>query len=135
MKQTDTYSVAVSKEIHVSQARQLGVKIAESLGFGKADCCIISTSVSELANNLIIHTFRGGSIFFRVLEKDDKKGIEIIAEDTGPGIRDIDLSMRDGYSTCGGLGSGLGGVKRLMHEFEITSEYGKGTCITARKWR
>ena len=127
--------IYITREFHISQARQSAVKLAEHLGFNKAKCCIISTSISELANNLVFHTIRGGSITIIPLIKEDKKGIEIIAEDDGPGIPDIDLAMKDGYSTTGGMGSGLGGVNRLMDEFEIVSRIGAGTRITARKWR
>lgn len=131
----DPVKVNITREYHISHARQEAVKLAEILGFNKASCCIISTSVSELANNLVFHTIRGGNITIIPLIKDDKKGIEIIAEDEGPGIPDIDLAMHDGYSTTGGMGSGLGGVKRLMDEFEIVSQIGLGTRIKARKWR
>jgi len=135
MEYTEKNIIRITREFHISQARQAGKLLAESLGFGKTECCIIVTSISELANNLICHTIHGGTLAVSAVEHDGRKGIEISAEDDGPGILDIAIAMQDGYSTCGGLGSGLGGVKRMMQEFEIESVPGKGTRVTARKWR
>ncbi|MNY66262.1 Serine/threonine-protein kinase RsbT [compost metagenome] len=70
----------------------------------------------------------------RALEHDHTQGIEIVAEDRGPGIPDVDLAMRDGYSTGGGLGMGLPGARRLMDEFLISSKVQVGTTVTMRKW-
>lgn len=105
------------------------------MGFSSAECCAVRTSVSELANNLLFHTTCGGMILINTIENENNKGIEITAKDDGPGISDINLAMQDGYSTGGGLGGGLSGVKRLMDEFEIISKTGAGTCITTIKWR
>jgi serine/threonine-protein kinase RsbT len=69
------------------------------------------------------------------VEQNEKKGVEVVAQDQGPGIADIDLVLQDGYSTGGGLGLGLSGAKRLMDEFEISTQVGEGTTITMRKWR
>jgi len=135
MEYTEKNIIRITREFHISQARQTGKRVAESLGFGKTECCIIVTGISELANNLICHTIHGGTLVISTVMRDGRKGIEITAEDEGPGISDIALAMQDGYSTCGGLGSGLGGVKRMMQEFEIASVPGKGTRVTARKWR
>jgi len=94
----------------------------------------VATAVSEMANNLIFHTKTGGVIRFYHVEKDGKSGIEIIAHDECSGIADIKQAMVDGFSTNGGLGGGLGGMQRLMDEFEIESERGVGTTIIMRKW-
>ena len=71
----------------------------------------------------------------RLIENETKQGIEIVAVDKGPGIRDVSLAMVDGYSTSGSLGLGLAGVRRLMDDCEIKSASGQGTTVTARKWR
>ncbi len=127
--------VRVTKEHHIALARQAAQAIARRIGFKQAATYYIATSVSELAGNLVFHTDRGGSITLIPLERSDAIGIEIVAEDEGPGIPDMDLAMQDGFSTGGGLGSGLPGVKRLMDEFEITSTPGVGTRIVTRKWQ
>lgn len=127
--------VEVSEEHHVSQARRTANILAEMAGFRRPDVYSIGTSVSELANNLFFHSVHGGTIAISETVRAGIAGIEIVCEDNGPGIYDISLAMRDGYSTSGGLGGGLPGVKRLMDEFEIESELGKGTKITVRKWK
>ena len=94
----------------------------------------VATSVSELANNLFFHAAGGGTITLSAVRRDGQRGIEVIAEDDGPGIPEVELAMQDGFSTNGGLGGGLPGAKRLMDEFEITSTVAGGTRIVARKW-
>lgn len=128
----DSLSVTVSEEYQVAQARQVCRTLALKLGFSRSDVCCIETSVSELATNLLSHTRQGGILFFREI-KVPSPGIEITSFDEGPGIDDISLAMRDGYSTNGGLGCGLPGVKRLMDDFEIRSQKGTATVIVAVK--
>ena len=127
--------VRVAKEYDIPETRRKAGSLAEALGFRKILVFYIMTSVSELANNLFFHTEKGGTISFAPVRRTGNTGIEIIAEDQGPGIADIDLAMKDGFSTNRGLGGGLPGVKRLMDELDIQSEVGKGTRITARKWK
>ncbi len=88
----------------------------------------------SLQEIFFFHTNKGGTLSFIPVRNEKIEGIEIISEDEGPGIPDIELAMQDGFSTCGGLGGGLPGVKRLMDEFEITSKE-TGTRIVARKWK
>lgn len=114
-------------------ARQIAREMAKELGFGLADQTRITAAVSELSRNIYTYA-ETGRVVVKALSGSDKKGIEIIAEDKGPGIPDIKLAMQDGYSTSKGLGQGLPGTKRLMDEFEIKSEAGKGTTVTIRKW-
>ena len=94
----------------------------------------MATAISELARNIVRYAVRG-EIILRLVQNDGKKGIEVVANDDGPGIPDVGLAMQDGYSTSGGLGLGLPGTRRLMDDFEITSDFGKGTTVTARRWR
>jgi len=131
---TKPVTIKIAKELDISHAGITGLKIAESMGFNRVQCCAVRTSISELANNLLFHTVRGGTLTISIIDHENKKGIEITADDDGPGIPDIKLAMQDGYSTSGGLGGGLSGVSRLMDEFEIKSKAGAGTCIKARKW-
>lgn len=125
--------VKILKEWDIVAARQMGREIAKNLGFGTVDQARITTAISELARNIYLYAGEG-EICFEVLESLDHKGISIVAKDNGPGIRDLSQVMEDGFSTSGGLGAGLPGVKRLMDEFDIESELGTGTKITTSKW-
>jgi len=125
--------VSINNSEDIILARQIAREMAKELGFGLADQTRITTAVSELSRN--IYTFAGtGRVVVKALSESAKKGMEIIAEDKGPGIPDIEMAMQDGYSTNKGLGQGLPGTKRLMDEFEIKSEAGKGATVTIRKW-
>lgn len=114
-------------------ARQIAREMAKELGFGLADQTRITTAVSELSRNIYLYAGTG-RVVVKALSESAKKGIEIRAEDRGPGIPDVELAMQDGYSTNKSLGQGLPGTKRLMDEFEIESEVGVGTTVTIRKW-
>jgi serine/threonine-protein kinase RsbT len=106
--------------------------MAARLGFSPADLALVATAISELARNILQHA-KQGQIVLRLLE-NSPRGIVVVARDEGPGIADVDLAMQDGYSTGGGLGLGLPGAKRLMDEFDIVTEVGKGTVVTTKKW-
>lgn len=125
--------IKIDKEWDIVGARQLGRKIANDIGFGTVDQARITTAISELARNIYLYSI-DGKICFEVIDTIENKGIRMIASDEGAGIDDISLVLQDGYSTSGGLGAGLPGVKRLMDEFDIKSEKGKGTRVTAVKW-
>ncbi|WP_186576329.1 anti-sigma regulatory factor [Aquibacillus kalidii] len=125
--------VNIQKEWDIVGARQLGRDRAKSIGFGTVDQARIATAISELARNIYLYAGTG-KICFETIDEMSQKGIRIIATDNGPGIRDISQVMEDGYSTSGGLGAGLPGVKRLMDQFDIVSNPGKGTEIKTIKW-
>jgi serine/threonine-protein kinase RsbT len=125
--------VTIMKEWDIVAARQMGREIAKNLGFGTVDQARITTAISELARNIYLYAGEG-QICFEIVESLDHKGIKVLATDTGPGIRDLSQVMEDGFTTSGGLGAGLPGVKRLMDDFDIESEVGKGTTITTTKW-
>ena len=118
----------------VVAARQKGRELASQCGFQSTDLAVVATAISELARNIVRYAIRG-EIILRLVQNDGKKGIEVVANDDGPGIPDVGLAMQDGYSTSGGLGLGLPGTRRLMDDFEISSDYGKGTTVTVRRWR
>lgn len=128
-------TVQVTEEHHVAQARRAAMAVAEAIGFTRRTTYLVAIAVSELANNLLFHTTGGGRITLVALKQDDKIGLEVISEDEGPGIPDVQGALQDGFSTSGGLGSGLPGVRRLMDEFEITSTVGVGTRVVTRKWQ
>jgi len=113
--------------------RRKAKEIAQSFGFDLVDQTRILTSVSELVRNIRKYAGKGEVIFQKVYQ-GDKKGLGIIFQDKGPGIPDIEMAMRKGYSTAGGLGIGLLMAKELMDEFDIKSEVGKGTRVTVVKW-
>lgn len=127
--------MTVSGEHHVSRARVAATQLAGRLGFSRAAAYRLATAVSELANNLVFHATAGGSVELIPLCRDGRWGIEVVVEDGGPGIADIDQAMTDGHSTNGGLGGGLPGSRRLMDEFDISSRPGIGTKVVARLWQ
>lgn len=127
--------VAVRSDADIVAVRQCGRAIAERIGMSSFESALVATALSELVRNIIDHAGSDGIVELRAVTKGRAKGIEIIARDHGPGIPDLELAMRDGYSTGGGLGVGLPGVRRLMDEFEVDSSPGRGTRITAVKWR
>lgn len=125
--------VTIITEWDIVAARQLGRNVAKELGFGTVDQARITTAISELARNIYLYAGKGQVCIDKVYEAG-KSGVRISATDTGPGIEDIRQVMEDGYSTSGGLGAGLPGVKRLMDQFEIESSPGNGTQIISTKW-
>jgi serine/threonine-protein kinase RsbT len=126
--------VAIRADVDIISARQRGRDLGVELGFAKTDLALIATAISELARNIL--TYAGeGEIEVSVEDSEGRRGLLIVARDRGPGIPDIGLALQDGYSTSRSLGIGLPGVRRLMDEFEITSELGSGTVVRAAKWR
>jgi len=125
--------VEVRNEWDIVSARQLGRNMAKELGFGNVDQARITTAISELARNIYLYAGRG-KICIEPIDQLGRKGLRIVALDNGPGIREIRKVMEDGYTTSGGLGAGLPGVKRLMDEFSIESTVDVGTEISATKW-
>ena len=123
----------ISSDSDILKARQNGREMALELNFPSVDSILIATAISELARNIIQYAGRGEIIITFAVE-GEKRGIVIVAHDDGPGILDVKEAMQDGYSTSGGLGLGLPGVKRLMDEFEIFSEENVGTTVRAKKW-
>jgi serine/threonine-protein kinase RsbT len=103
-------------------------------GFSLVDQTKIVTAASELARNVLVHG-GGGSVRLEVMNNGSRKGLNLTFEDRGPGIPDVSLAMRDGFSTRGGLGLGLSGAKRLSNEFEISSTVGEGTRVTIIRWK
>ena len=114
--------------------RQQARAWAKEIGFSLVDQTKIVTAASELARNTIEHG-KGGTARFRWLSSNGRHGFRMDFTDSGPGIPDIDLAMRDGYTTGSGLGLGLSGSKRLMNDFSIESTVGKGTHVSVTRWR
>jgi len=115
----------------VSAARSM----AGQAGFNTADQVFFATAVSELATNIVRYAGRGGRVTLRILHNLENVGLEVAAQDSGPGIENVEAAMTDHFSSGDSLGLGLPSVKRIMDEFEIQSEPGRGTLIVGRKWR
>jgi serine/threonine-protein kinase RsbT len=129
----DESRVPVERDADIVAARQKGRELGAKLRFSGSDQTVVATAISEVARNIILYAERG-EILLSLIQQGGKRGILVIARDEGPGIPDIDQAMRDGFSTGKSLGLGLPGARRLMDEFDIVSELGKGTTITMRKW-
>ena len=123
---------AVVTQRDAERARQEARVLARTVGFSRADTEAVALATRELATNLVRYA-AGGRLTISMLAANAVAGIEVESQDDGPGIASIDRAMEDGYSTGGGLGSGLPGVRRLMDDFEIRSGP-EGTRVTARKW-
>ena len=129
----DEVRVTITCDADIVAARQAARELASRLEFSRTDLTLIATAVSEVARNIV--RFAGqGEIVVEILEQP-RRGVQVVARDTGPGIPDVDQALADGYSTYEGLGLGLPGARRLMDEFAIVSEVGRGTTVTMTKWR
>ena len=127
-------TLPIRSDSDVVIVRQRVRALAIDAGFSLVDQTKIVTAASELARNVLVHG-GGGSISLAPVNNGSRKGLKLTFEDQGPGIADVSLAMRDGYSTGGGLGLGLSGAKRLSNEFEISSTVGKGTRVTIARWK
>ena len=107
---------------------------ALAVGFSLVDQTKIVTAASELARNVIVHG-GGGSLRLEALNDDARRGLRLVFEDQGPGIADVERALKDGFSTGGGLGLGLGGARRLSNEFEIDTKPGAGTRVAITRWK
>jgi serine/threonine-protein kinase RsbT len=126
-------TVTITSETDIVKVRQQGRTLAAWLRFSATEATLIATAISELARNILLYA-KTGEITLRPVEENDRRGILVIARDAGPGIPDVRRAITGGYSTSGGLGLGLCGVKRLVDEFDIDSRVGYGTTVTIKKW-
>lgn len=123
----------IKADFDIVKVREYARDVAAEIGFTTNERTLIATAVSEICRNIIEYA-QDGEVTIEPILKNPKKGIIITVEDQGPGIEDIDKAMQDGYSTGRGMGVGLPGTKRIMDEFNIQSERGKGTRIVMSKW-
>ena len=133
LTQVTVLTSEVVTEADIVTSRVEARALAEAIGFDYIDQTRIATAVSELTRNALQYAGRG-KVTMSPMLKDGRRGIEIVVEDHGPGIKDLELVMKGGHSTSRGLGMGLLGSKRLMDEFYVNSKVGKGTIVTVRKW-
>jgi serine/threonine-protein kinase RsbT len=131
---SDEMRVPIRTEFDIVTARHRVKEICIALDFSSGEQTLVATAVSELARNIVEYA-GSGEMIIGMTHNKAVRGILIIAEDEGPGIPDIQMAMKDGYSTSKGLGLGLPGCKRIMDEFDIVSKKGKGTTVTVKKWK
>ena len=125
--------LSIENEMDVTRAVLETVSFCTAVGIDRGRGQMVATAVSELARNIIKYATRG-DVILRPCAGASGDGVEIVVEDDGPGIDDVEQAMQDHFSTSGTLGLGLPGVKRMMDEFAIESQRGRGTRVTIRKW-
>ena len=130
--QAETLAVRAERDIVI--VRQAVRRLAEAQRFNLIDQTKIVTAASEIARNTVIYG-GGGMVRLEPLEANGRAGLRLVFEDQGPGIGDLGLALRDGYTTGSGLGLGLGGAKRLCNDFHIESRPGHGTRVTLVRWK
>lgn len=134
MSPLKTERLTVAAEPDIVAVRQSTRRLAVEIRLSLVDQTKIVTAASELARNLLVYG-GGGEVIMEVINQGSRNGLRIHFVDQGPGIADMNLALRDGYTSGGGLGLGLGGAKRLVNEFEIESAPGKGTHVTITRWK
>ena len=125
--------VPVTSDADILLARQRARELASEAEFTAVESTFIATAISELARNILQHAGEG-EVSIRIDQQECGTVLMVVARDNGPGISDLDRALKDGFSTSGGLGLGLPGVRRLMDEFEIVSHQDHGTTVIAKKW-
>lgn len=131
--QAEAISIAIRAEPDIVEARQRGKELAVLAGIHRVDQTLVATAISEITRNILKYA-GAGLVELRVIRRDGRSGLEVVARDEGPGIPDVERALQDGFTTGDGLGLGLPGARRLMDEFEIRSEVGGGTTVTMTKW-
>lgn len=126
--------VEIRSSEHVGAARKQVQARAVAIGLSTLETTKFVTAASELARNVLVHG-GGGTMTVRNVQRDGKPGLQLDFEDHGPGIADVSLALQDGYTTANSLGLGLGGAKRLVHEFEIIARSGPGTHVRIAQWK
>jgi len=124
----------VASDADIVTVRQRVRALAVESGFSLVDQTKIVTAASELARNTVVHG-GGGTVDIEMLVASGRRGLRLTFRDHGPGIADVEAAMRNGFTTGGGLGLGLGGARRLSNEFDIQSRPGEGTVVRITRWR
>jgi len=135
-------TLLVDKQAHFQLVSDLDVLAARrgvrdwarDIGLTLLDSTKVVTATSELARNTVVHG-GGGVMCLEVVRRADRQGLRVTFQDHGPGIPEIELAMKDGYTTAGGMGIGLPGARRLVNDFQMSSTPGDGTCVTIVRWK
>jgi serine/threonine-protein kinase RsbT len=125
--------IAIESDADVVTARQRARELAADLELSSTDQTLLATAISEVARNITTYAKRG-EVLVSIVQDDERRGIQVIARDDGPGIEDLDRALENGFTTGGGLGLGLPGARRLVDDFSIDSSPGRGTTVTLVKW-
>lgn len=134
MSTSQVIALALRNPEDIVRMRQVVREHAIAMGFSLVDQTKLVTAASELGRNTVVYG-GGGEVTVQSLTEGTRKGVRLTFRDQGPGIADVELAMKDGFTTGGGLGLGLGGAKRLSNQFSIDSEPGKGTRVTITRWK
>lgn len=134
MTMEKTEAIEIQSSTDIVLVRQAVRQMSVEIGFSLVDQTKFVTAASELARNTLEYG-GGGTVKLETLQEGRRRGLRLTFEDRGPGIADIDLALKDGFTTGSGLGMGLGGAKRLASEFEIQSVVGEGTRVTIVRWK
>jgi serine/threonine-protein kinase RsbT len=126
--------VPIGSDADVVTARQQARALASSLQLSSTDQTLLATAISEVARNITAYATRGEVLLSVIQHDDGRRGIRVIARDEGPGIEDVELALQDGYTSGNGLGLGLPGARRLVHDFAIETAPGRGTKVTLVMW-
>ena len=126
--------VRIESDADVVTARQQARAMASELELSSTDQTLLATAISEVARNITAYAVRGEVLLSVIKDDDGRRGIRVIARDQGPGIEDLELALQDGYTSGGGLGLGLPGARRLVHDFAIETAPGRGTKVTLVMW-
>lgn len=127
-------SVPLRSEEDIVASRQKVRQLAQQLKFSLVDQTKMITAASELSRNTVVHG-HGGDMRWELLDDGVRRGLRLHFEDRGPGIPDVKLALTDGWTSGGGMGLGLPGSKRLVHEFDLRSQPGEGTCVSITRWK
>jgi serine/threonine-protein kinase RsbT len=130
----DEVRIRIAQDTDLIPARAEARALADRLGFTRTDATLIATAISEIARNIVVHVGEG-EIVLRALDDGRRCGVLVIACDQGPGIRDVEAAVQQGYADSASLGLGLPGARRLMDEFELASSPHTGTTVKMVKWR
>ena len=131
---SEAYRVAITTDADVVTARQRARSMGGELGFTSTDLTLLATAISEVARNITAYAGEGEVMLRIVRGANGREGIEVVAQDQGPGIANDELALQDGYTTGTGLGLGLPGARRLVDEFELQTTPGEGTMVRLVKW-
>jgi serine/threonine-protein kinase RsbT len=134
IRRSDEVRIIIATDADIITARQAGRRLAAQAGCSGTDMTEVATAISEIARNIVIYAGHG-EIQMALVNRGRRAGVEIVAVDQGPGIRDIDRALEDGFTTGHGLGLGLPGSRRLMDDFQVVSVPGQGTKVVMHKWR
>jgi serine/threonine-protein kinase RsbT len=125
--------IPISSDADIVRARQVGRELAAKAGCSATDLTMVATAISEIARNIVTYADHG-EMEMQLVEHRGRRSLMIVATDEGPGIEDLDKALQDGYTTGAGLGLGLPGTRRLVDDFDISSEPGRGTKVVMYKW-